>query len=206
MRLGLFGGTFDPIHIGHLILAEQCREACRLDKVWIVVAKEPPHKRGIQRTAVHHRLEMARLAVAGDSSFEVSEIEAQRSGPSYSVDTLSQIQAERPDDELFFLIGGDSLVDLPTWREPDRIAQMATIVVANRPGSTPETPPSSVFGPDSRPFQHVTIPPIGISSSDLRRRMVEGHSVRYMIPKPVQAYIAAHKLYPAASDVSPNGG
>jgi len=205
MRLGLFGGTFDPIHIGHLILAEQCREACRLDKVWIVVAKEPPHKRGIRRTAVHHRLEMARLAVAGDSSFEVSEIEAQRSGPSYSVDTLAQIQAERPDDELFFLIGGDSLIDLPTWREPDRIARMATIVGANRPGSTPENPPASLFGPDSHPLQHVTIPPIGISSTDLRHRMAEGRSVRYMIPKPVQAYIDAHKLYAAAPNDSPSG-
>jgi len=105
MRLGLFGGTFDPIHIGHLILAEQCREACRLDKVWIVVANEPPHKRGIPRTAVHHRLEMARLAIAGNPGFAASDIEADRSGPSYSVDTLAQVQEERPGDELFFLIG-----------------------------------------------------------------------------------------------------
>lgn len=205
MQLGLFGGTFDPIHIGHLILAEQCREACRLDKVWIVVANEPPHKRGGDRTAVHHRLEMARLAVAGDPSFEVSEIEARRTGPSYSVDTLAQIRAERPQDELFFLIGGDSLVDLPTWREPDRIAQMATIVVANRPGSPAEIPSSSIFGPDSHPLQYVTIPPIGISSTDLRRRMAEGRSIRYMVPKPVQAYIEAHGLYAAAPASSSNG-
>jgi len=202
MRLGLFGGTFDPIHIGHLILAEQCREACRLDKVWIVVANEPPHKRGIPRTAVHHRLEMARLAVAGDSSFEVSEIEAHRPGPSYSVDTLAQIHAERPGDELFFLIGGDSLVDLPSWREPDRIARLATIVVVNRPGSIAEDPPASVFGPGSHPLQHVTIPPIGIASSDLRRRMTEGRSVHYMTPKPVQAYIDAHKLYTTSPAVA----
>jgi nicotinate-nucleotide adenylyltransferase len=116
MRLGLFGGTFDPIHLGHLILAEQCREACELERVWFIVAGEPPHKRGLERTPVSHRLEMARLAVAGNSSFEVSDIEAVRPGPHYSVETLAEIRRLRPDDELFFLIGADSLVDLPTWR------------------------------------------------------------------------------------------
>lgn len=192
MRLGLFGGTFDPIHVGHLILAEQCREACALDKVWFVVANEPPHKRGLKRTAVHHRLEMARLGVAGHPGFAVSEIEAERTGPSYSVDTLAQIQAEQPGDELFFLIGGDSLVDLPTWREPERIASMASIVVVNRPGASAEIPD---LGPDARPFEFVTIPPIGVSSSDLRSRLAEGRSVRYMVPSAVGAYIEAHGLY-----------
>ena len=121
MRLGLFGGTFDPIHLGHLILAEQCRESCALDRVWFVVAGEPPHKRG-DRTAVAHRLEMARIAVAGHPAFAVSEIEATRPGPHYSVETLESVHRERPDDELFFLIGADSLNDLPSWREPGRIA------------------------------------------------------------------------------------
>ncbi|OJW26990.1 MAG: nicotinate (nicotinamide) nucleotide adenylyltransferase [Planctomycetales bacterium 71-10] len=197
MRLGLFGGTFDPIHVGHLILAEQCREACGLDQVWFVVANEPPHKRGRKRTGVHHRLEMARLAIAGNPGFAASDIEADRSGPSYSVDTLAQVQEERPGDELFFLIGGDSLIDLPTWREPDRIARMASIVVVNRPGAQAEAPD---LGPGVKPFLPVTIPPIGVSSSDLRRRLAEGRSVRYMVPSAVAAYIEAHKLYrePAA--------
>ena len=99
MRLGLFGGTFDPIHLGHLVLAEQCREACGLDKVWFVVAGTPPHKQG-ERTPVAHRLEMARVAVAGHPAFEVSEIEASRPGPHYSVETLAAIQRERPGDDL----------------------------------------------------------------------------------------------------------
>ncbi|APW62156.1 nicotinate (nicotinamide) nucleotide adenylyltransferase [Paludisphaera borealis] len=160
MRLGLFGGTFDPIHLGHLILAEQCREACGLERVWFVVAGEPPHKRGPARTPVAHRLEMARLAVAGHSAFEVSDIEAVRPGPHYSVETLAEVQRLRPADDLFFLIGADSLVDLPTWREPDRITQLATIVVVNRPGVEElGDRPLPEFGPDSKPLQHVTIPP-----------------------------------------------
>ncbi|MDR3620976.1 MAG: nicotinate-nucleotide adenylyltransferase [Paludisphaera borealis] len=198
MRLGLFGGTFDPIHLGHLILAEQCREACGLERVWFVVAGEPPHKRGLARTSVAHRLEMARLAVAGHSAFEVSDVEAVRPGPHYSVETLAEVKRLRPDDDLFFLIGADSLVDLPTWREPDRITQLATIVVVNRPGVEElGDRPLPEFGPDSKPLQHVTIPPIGIASHDLRGRLAEGRSVRYLVPRAVQAYIDAHQLYRA---------
>ena len=193
MRLGLYGGTFDPIHLGHLILAEACREACQLDRVWFVVAGSPPHKPG-GRTEVSHRLEMARLAIAGHPSFEVSEHETRRPGPHYSVETLEAIHLERPEDELFFLIGADSLVDLPTWREPARIMALASLIVANRPGFEP--PPIPL--PDgSRPIHRVEIPPIGIASNDLRRRRSEGRSIRYQVPRAVEAYIDAHGLYRA---------
>ncbi|WP_165226882.1 nicotinate-nucleotide adenylyltransferase [Aquisphaera insulae] len=195
MRLGLFGGTFDPIHVGHLILAEHCREACRLDRLWFVVAGEPPHKRG-ERTPAAHRLEMVRIAIAGNPSFEVSEIETSRPGPHYSVDTIEALRRERPADELYFLIGGDSLVDLPTWRDPAGIAERATIVVANRPGSPlPDGGKLPDFGPGARPLQVVEIPPIGIASTDLRRRLARGQSVRYMMPRAVEAYIVAQGLY-----------
>ena len=198
MRIGIYGGTFDPIHQGHLILAESCREACALDQVWFVVAGAPPHKLG-GRTDVKHRLEMASLAVAGHPAFLVSEIESLRPGPHYSVETLAAIRAERPDDELFFLIGGDSLIDLPQWREPDRILHLATLVVANRAGFDP--PPLAIAeSPNrpARPIRQVAIPPIGIASSDLRRRLIEGRSIRYLVPRAVEAYIAAHRLYRAA--------
>ena len=198
MRLGVFGGTFDPIHLGHLILAEGCRESCGLDRVWFVVAGAPPHKPG-DRTAVADRLEMARIAVAGHAAFEVSEIEARRPGPHYSVETLETIAAERPGDGLFFLIGADSLVDLPFWRQPGRIAELATLVVVNRPGVAP--PPTPDLGPGARPLMHVTIPPIGIASHDLRARMAEGRSVRYQVPRGVEAYIAARGLYRGATAV-----
>ncbi len=203
MRLGLFGGTFDPIHLGHLILAEQCRESCALDRVWFVVAGEPPHKRG-DRTPVAHRLEMARIAVAGHAAFAVSEIEANRPGPHYSVETLDAVRRERPEDELFFLIGADTLNDLPNWREPARIARMATIVVVNRPDieeSDPASFPS--FTPDSHPIRAVTIPPIGIASTDLRRRVREGKTIRYLLPRGVEAYIDAQGLY---REGQPSGG
>jgi nicotinate-nucleotide adenylyltransferase len=195
MRLGLFGGTFDPIHLGHLILAEQCRESCGLDRVWFVVAGEPPHKPG-DRTAVAHRLEMARIAVAGHPQFMVSELEAARPGPHYSVETLEAVHRERPDEELFFLIGADSLSELVTWREPARIAQLATIVVVNRPGLA-EAASASLpdFGPAAHRLISVTIPPIGIASTDLRRRLAGGRSIRYLVPRGVEAYIEANGLY-----------
>lgn len=194
MRLGLYGGTFDPIHLGHLILAEACREACGLDRVWFVVAGAPPHKRGA-RTPVEHRLEMARIAVAGHPAFEVSEVETRRPGPHYSVETLAEIRTQRPEDELFFLIGADSLIDLPTWREPGRIASQATIVVANRPGIDPPAVSSLDFGPTARPLRFVEMPSIGISSHDLRARRAAGRSLRYLVPRGVEAYIDAQSLY-----------
>jgi nicotinate-nucleotide adenylyltransferase len=195
MRLGLFGGTFDPIHLGHLILAEQCRESCGLDVVWFVVAGEPPHKRW-ERTSVVDRLEMARIAVAGHPAFAVSEIEATRPGPHYSVETLESVHRERPDDELYFLIGADSLNDLPSWRNPGRITELATIVVVNRPGMEQVDPAQAPsFGPGSHAILSVSIPPIGIASNDLRRRVAQGKTIRYMVPRGVQAYIEAQGLY-----------
>ncbi len=193
MRLGLFGGTFDPIHLGHLLLAESCREACGLDRVWFVVSGSPPHKRG-DRTPVADRLEMVRIAVAGNAAFEVSEIEANGDGPHYSFETLEAIHRERPDDDLFFLIGADSLADLPLWRRPERIAELATIVVVNRPGIDPAVEAPDL-GPNARPIVRVDVPPIGIASTDLRRRLAEGRTIRYMVPRGVEAYIRAQGLY-----------
>jgi nicotinate-nucleotide adenylyltransferase len=190
-RLGIFGGTFDPIHLGHLILAESCREAMHLDRVWFVVAGSPPHKPG-GRTPVSHRIEMARIATAGHPAFEVSEIEAKGQGPNYSFETLENIHAERPDDELFFLIGADSLADFPLWRKPERIAELATIVVVDRPGIDQGV----TISPG---IERVVVPLIGIASHDLRQRVAEGRSIRYMVPRGVEAYITEQKLYRAES-------
>ncbi len=143
-----------------------------------------------------HRLEMVRIAIAGNSALVASDIEAMRPGPHYSVDTLEAVRRDHAHDDLFFLIGADSLKDLPAWREPARIAQLATIVVVNRPGieevDALEFPD---FGPSTHPLISVTIPPVGIASSELRRRLAEGRSVRYMVPRGVEAYIDAQALY-----------
>ena len=199
MRLGLFGGTFDPIHLGHLILAESCREALGLDRLWFVVSGVPPHKQA-GRTPVGDRLEMVRIAIAGHPAFEVSEIEATGSGPHYSFSTLEQITRERPEDDLFFLIGADSLLDLPGWRRPERIAELAHLVVVGRPGfSLPDPMPD--LGPFAKPIKRVESPQIEIASSELRRRLADGRSVRYQVPRGVEAYIEAKGLYRAGRSV-----
>lgn len=118
MRIGVFGGTFDPIHVGHLISAEQCREQAELDEVWFVPAARPPHKLDRQTRSFHHRAEMLSLAVAGNAAFRVSDVEKDRPGPSFTVDTLEQLGRERPGDVFVLLVGSDLLPDLPTWREP----------------------------------------------------------------------------------------
>lgn len=196
MRLGLFGGTFDPIHYGHLILAERAREAVGLDEIWFVVAGAPPHKPA-GRTPAADRVEMVRIAIAGNPAFAVSELDVRRPGPHYSVDLLEIVRQQRPQDDLFFLIGADSLRDLPGWRQPDRIAAMATLVVANRPGVSVEVGPEVLraLGPEAKALIGVSIPEIGIASREIRQRLAEGRSVRYLLPRGVEAYIQAHGLY-----------
>src|SRR5437588_11938966 len=134
MRVGVFGGTFDPIHQGHLILAEQCREQGRLDEVWFVPAPRPPHKEGQTVTRFDQRVEMLALALAGNPAFRVQDLEKEREGPSYTVLTLAELQRRHPGDELFLLIGSDTLADLPTWREPQRLVRQAGLLVTARPG------------------------------------------------------------------------
>ena len=198
MRLGLYGGTFDPVHFGHLLLAEQCREQCALDEVWFLPAHQAPHKQGTASTPGKARAEMLDFAVAGYPQFKVSRREIQRGGTSFTVDTLQQLHDDDPGHELFFLIGADSLQDLPTWREPERISVLATIVAVNR-GDRPLPAPEALRAPlgdtiTSR-LKIVTMPGIDLSASDIRCRVREGRSIRFMVPRAVEAYIAEHKLY-----------
>lgn len=198
MRVGLFGGTFDPVHLGHLILAEQCREQCDLDEVWFLPSGSPPHKPAAAISEGRHRTEMLRLALAGHASFRVSEMELTREGPTYTVDTLTAISEQHPDWELFFLIGGDSLSDLPTWRQPQRILQLATIVAANRgdrplPDATELLPELAAAAGDR--IRLVAMPGVDLSATDLRRRVRSGRSIRYLVPRAVEVYIQEHGLY-----------
>lgn len=198
MRLGLFGGTFDPVHYGHLLLAEQCREQCALDEVWFLPSGSPPHKQRAAITDGKHRTEMLNLATAGHAAFRVNDMELKRTGPTYTVETLRSLHEQHPGDELFFLIGADSLHDLPTWREPVRILQMATVIAVNR-GSRPHPdiqPIVDLMGDfaESR-IQIVTMPGVDLSATDIRRRITAGQSIRYMTPRAVEIYIEQHGLY-----------
>lgn len=200
MRLGIFGGSFDPVHYGHLLLAEHCRETCRLDRMLFVPAATPPHKLAGPRAAAKHRLAMLELATAGHESFEVSTVEVDRGGVSYTVDTLSDLRERMPDAELLFLMGAESLVELPTWREPERICELAIIVVVRRAGA-----PAIDFGalsefasPDRleqfRAAQFES-PIIELSSTDIRQRVAKSASIRFRTPRAVEKYIEANKLY-----------
>lgn len=198
MRLGLLGGTFDPIHVGHLLLAEQCREQCQLDEVWFLPAGNPPHKLAAEFTPGKERAEMLSFAIAGHPQFSVSRIELERSGTTYTVDTLEQLRDEDPTRELFFLLGADSLDDLPNWREPQRIAELATLVVANR-GDRPlphiDELRDQLGGSIIAKLRFVEIPGIDLSARDIRRRVRENRSIRFMTPRAIEAYIAEHRLY-----------
>ena len=200
MRLGLFGGSFDPVHLGHLLLAESCREQERLDEVWFVPAAVSPFKQHQDRTAAAQRVDMLELAVGGHEAFRVCRMEIDRGGVSYTVDTLAELKQSRPADELFFLLGADALADLPEWREPRRILELATPLVVRRPGS-PELDFSrlSEIASAARIAQirglQIEMPQIDISSRDLRQRVAEGRSIRYRTPRSVEKYIETAGLY-----------
>jgi nicotinate-nucleotide adenylyltransferase len=204
MRIGIFGGTFDPIHYGHLLLAESCREQCQLDEIWFVPAATPPHKRTRELSPARERLAMLELAIAGHPSFRLSSLELDRGGVSYTVDTLEAIRAERPADELFLLMGADSLRDLPTWREPARLCEQATLVVVMRHGSpAPDLATLKSLFPADQAAQvrslQIDMPVIELSSSDIRKRVAAGNSIRFRTTRAVEAFIDTHQLYKGAS-------
>ncbi len=197
-RLGIYGGSFDPIHTGHLLLAETSREMCHLDQVWFLPCGQSPHKPRGPVASGKQRVEMLEFAVAGDSRFRVCRIELDRPGPSYTVETLRQLRSEQSGCELFFLMGSDSLADLPTWREPLAILELATIVAVNR-GHRP--PPDlimleSQLGPIVRDrVTLVSMPAIDISATELRERARTGQSLRFRTPRAAEEYLRQNRLY-----------
>lgn len=196
-RVGVLGGTFDPIHYGHLAAAEEVRGALELECVIFVPARISPHKLDQTSTPARHRLAMTRLAVASNLHFRVSTVDLDRAAPSYTVDTLAQLQMEQgPRAELYFIVGLDSLAELATWHDPARLIQLCRIVAVSRPPY--EYDPAAL----ERALPGVTdrvvllrIPLLDIASSDLRRRVREGQPIRYYVPPTVADYIRAHKLY-----------
>ncbi|MBI2913068.1 MAG: nicotinate-nucleotide adenylyltransferase [Chloroflexi bacterium] len=198
MRLGVLGGTFDPVHLGHLILGETAREQLRLERLLFVVARQPWRKAARAVAPAEHRLAMLRLAAAGNPWFEVSTMELERPGPTYTVDTLEGLRRENRGAELFFLVGSDALLDLPNWRQPERIVELATLALARRPGGGLERGDLSerLPGLTSRVVE-IDMPLIDISASAVRERVRKGLSIRYLAPEAVEAYIRELGLYRA---------
>jgi nicotinate-nucleotide adenylyltransferase len=190
----VLGGTFDPVHVGHLVLAERARDALRLDVVLFVPAGEPWRKSHREITHASHRLAMLHLAVDDNDGFGISDVELRREGPSYTADTLAALAGERLDDEFFFIVGSDALADLPNWHEPERIARHALLAVAPREDEVVDAASLGVPGIAER-IVTFAMPRIDVSSTDVRARVAAGASVRYVVPDAVRAYIEEHGLY-----------
>jgi nicotinate-nucleotide adenylyltransferase len=185
--IGLLGGSFDPVHHGHLIVGRVASEKLELASLCFVPAREQPFKQGRHRSSAVHRAAMLSLAISGTPGFELERSELERPGPSYTVHTLEQLRERQPDAELVLLLGADAAADLPAWHQAERVASLARIVVFARPGSAvPKLP----FG-----AQAIEVPAIDISATDIRRRVSRGLSIRYWVPDPVAEYIARHQLY-----------
>ena len=200
MKLGIYGGSFNPPHLGHLAVAEAARQTHGLDQVLLVPTGSPPHKTADLATAAH-RLEMVRLAVKGHEELTACDLETRRAGTSYTVDTLVEFRRLcSHDDELFFIVGEDSLNDLPDWKEPERILQLARLVVVNRPGQRARLDlegfsgvPPEVLGRIER--DRVTMTPCPFESRQIRADLRLGKSIDEQVPREVVEYIESHGLY-----------
>ena len=188
VKLGVFGGTFDPPHLGHLVAASDAAQALGLHRVLWIPAAVHPFKRAAVQATPEARLEMARAAVEGDPRFEADALELERAGPSYTVDTLRALQARYPAAELHFFTGADNLRDLPKWKEPGEVARLARLVVVSRRGEgVPEGLPY--------PAVAVAVTRVDVSSTEVRRRVRAGETIRYLVPEPVRAVIERRGLY-----------
>ena len=209
--IGLFGGTFNPIHNGHLTSAEAVRDAVPLDRVLLIPARLPPHKNAWELPAAAHRVAMVRAAIAGRERLEISEVEINREGPSYTVDTLTYFREQWGEDvALHFILGMDAFREITSWYQCEDIFALADVIVTTRPGSLPATP-ADVFPvafaerlvydgtryrtPGGRTLEFMTIPEIPVSATEIRRRLHTGEVITGLVPPAVETYIQTHSLY-----------
>ena len=190
-KFGIFGGTFNPPHMAHLLAAEGVRDHLRLNKILFVPAAIPPHKLKEDVIPVQHRLEMVRLAIQGNPSFELSDIEVRRKGPSYTIDTVRELKRKEPDCEFHLIMGIDLLIDFETWRDPDKILKECKLVAMNRPGFDLGFVDKDLLAR----VELVNVPSIDISSTNIRRRVKSGRSIRYLVPVAVENYIRENSIY-----------
>tara|TARA_B100000925_G_scaffold282949_1_gene256324 strand:- start:951 stop:1535 length:585 start_codon:yes stop_codon:yes gene_type:complete len=193
MKVCLFGGTFDPPHLGHLIIAQTIFEAENFDQIVFVPAYQPPHKNGMKISPVDQRLEMLKIAISENPNFVMSDLEIQRKGLSYSIDTIIEYKKQNnlSSDELFYLMGSDSLKQFKKWKDTSRIIDESRVIVAIRPGFRPSDIPNWILAK----IQFASIPRIEISSTTIRNRWIDDKTIRYMVTESVWQYINKNKLY-----------
>lgn len=201
MRVGILGGTFNPPHLGHLVCAQEGYRQLDLDQVLFIPARIPPHKPVTDEPGVEHRLEMCRLAVRGDERFTVSELEVDRDGPSYTVDTLMELKTSAPSNELVLILGGDIAAGLPQWHRPERVLELCTPAITLRPGTSREQVDDALreLGGGER-AEFFEMPKIGVSSTMVRDRVRSGEPIRYLVPDAVAQHIERAGLYRGAVD------
>ena len=197
--VGIMGGTFDPVHYGHLVAAEAAREAFSLDSIIFVPAGIPPHRDEKEVTPARHRYLMTLLAIMSNPYFQISRVDLDRGRVTYTVDTLTDLRKELPPDaNMYFITGADAILEILSWKEPERVLSMAEFIAVTRPGYGLDRL-SKALGPLYEEFQdriHILeVPPVGISSTDIRRRLAEGRSIRYLVPETVLTYINNQGLY-----------
>lgn len=198
VNIGVLGGTFDPVHLGHLIIAEEVREQLRLDRVLFVPSGHPWLKEERIISTAEHRVSMLRLALASNPRFQISMVDIERRGPSYTVDTLTDLKRQFVDSaSFFFILGWDSLAQLPQWRDVPRLLQLCRLVAVGRPGSAKPrlSVLEAVLPGVSKNVLLLPKPLIGISSSEIRQRVVQGLSIKYLVPEAVETYIREKGLY-----------
>jgi nicotinate-nucleotide adenylyltransferase len=196
VRVGILGGTFNPPHLGHLICAQEAYLQLGLDRVMLIPARTPPHKPVEDEPGAEHRYELCRSAVDGDPRFEVSDVEIRRTGMSFTVDTLEELNSRAPDNELYLIVGGDVAAGLPSWHRPERVLELARLAVAKRRGTARERVERALESlPGGDRAAYFRMPRIGISSTMIRRRVRAGEPITYLTPDPVASYIDRHQLY-----------
>uniref|UniRef100_A0A7C2E2W3 Probable nicotinate-nucleotide adenylyltransferase n=1 Tax=Ammonifex degensii TaxID=42838 RepID=A0A7C2E2W3_9THEO len=198
VRIGLMGGTFDPIHYGHLVAAEDARFELGLEKVIFIPAGQPPHKPKERVSAAAHRVAMVRLAIATNPYFELSTIEVERPGPSYTVDTVAAFREQYSAGELYFITGADAVAEILSWHKAEELLTLCQLVAVTRPGYVLEALRERLRGLDGylwRRIRLLPVPGVAISSTALRERVREGRPIRYLLPEEVEAYIREQGLY-----------
>lgn len=198
-KYGIMGGTFDPIHVGHLVIAEEIRYKFNLDKVIFIPAGNPPHKDVKNITSGEHRYQMTMLATVSNPYFDVSSIELDKKEITYTIDTIKELKKSCKDDaEFYFITGADSLLELSTWKSVDQLLNMCKFVAATRPGfkmTKIETKVKELESKYNKEIYTVTVPALQISSTDIRNRIKSGITVKYLLPESVEEYIIKHRLY-----------